>query len=333
MKFSIILPVRNGGEYVKECVGSILSQTYPHFNLLILDNCSTDGTTAWVNALSDNRVQVYPSAEPLSIEQNWKRVADVPKNEFMTCIGHDDLLLPGYLQEMKRLIETYPGASLYQSQFTFIDSQGKPIRPCRPIPPALSGEELLERILTKQIDINGTGYMMRSKDYEAIGGIPAYPNLLFADFALWVDMARISGMVASAAHCFSYRLHQSMTASSADDKIQAAFGFCIDYLLRLKQQSPAARAIINTHGPAFIAEYCSSYAHRLLKKPAARRHGITVNSWVQQCRQYADKLIDNNTFDPAALPGVRMAKLVDATALGRALFLLFKKIYSKPVLR
>jgi hypothetical protein len=251
----------------------------------------------------------------------------------MTCIGHDDLLLPGYLQEMKTLIEKYPQASLYQTQFTFIDWQGKPIRPCRPIPPTLSGEELLERILTRQIDINGTGYMLRSKDYEAAGGIPLYPNLLFADFALWVDIARMSGMVASPANCFSYRLHQSMTASSADDKIQAAFGYCIDYLLRLKQQSAAARAVINAHGAAFIATYCSSYAHRLLRKPAALRQGVTVNGWVQQCREYADKLIDNNTFDPAALPGVRMAKLVDATALGRKLFLLFKKIYSKPVLR
>ena len=37
-KFSIILPVKNGGEYVKECVRSILSQTLNDFNLLVLDN-------------------------------------------------------------------------------------------------------------------------------------------------------------------------------------------------------------------------------------------------------------------------------------------------------
>src|SRR5258708_17690386 len=114
-KYSIILPVRNGGEYVKECVKSILSQTYPHFNLLVLDNCSTDGTLEWILSLQDKRIIIYPSKAPLNIEQNWARIASVPKNEFMTCIGHDDILLPGYLEEMNSLIQKHPGASLYQT--------------------------------------------------------------------------------------------------------------------------------------------------------------------------------------------------------------------------
>ena len=50
-KFSIILPVRNGGEYVKDCVRSILSQTVDEFDLIVLDNCSTDGTVEWINSL------------------------------------------------------------------------------------------------------------------------------------------------------------------------------------------------------------------------------------------------------------------------------------------
>ena len=36
--YSIVLPVRNGGEYVKECIGSILAQTYSAFDLLVVDN-------------------------------------------------------------------------------------------------------------------------------------------------------------------------------------------------------------------------------------------------------------------------------------------------------
>ena len=45
-QFSIFLPVRNGWPYVQQCVESILNQTYPHFELVILDNQSTDNTTA-----------------------------------------------------------------------------------------------------------------------------------------------------------------------------------------------------------------------------------------------------------------------------------------------
>ena len=100
-KFSIILPVRNGGEYVKTCVNSILSQTEQDFNLIVLDNCSTDGTREWLASLQNKKIIIYPADRPLTIEENWARAIDVPKNEFITLIGHDDILHPDYLSDRK----------------------------------------------------------------------------------------------------------------------------------------------------------------------------------------------------------------------------------------
>jgi glycosyltransferase involved in cell wall biosynthesis len=96
VKFSIILPVKNGGEYVKECVQSILAQSCPDFNLHILENCSTDGTAEWLQTLRDERIIIIPAEIPLSIEENWARILFIQKNEFMTIIGHDDLLESNY---------------------------------------------------------------------------------------------------------------------------------------------------------------------------------------------------------------------------------------------
>ena len=64
-KYSIILPVRNGGHYVKICVDSILAQTYTDFNFIVLDNCSTDGTLEWLLSLNDSRIKVIPSQKSL----------------------------------------------------------------------------------------------------------------------------------------------------------------------------------------------------------------------------------------------------------------------------
>lgn len=45
--------------------------------------------------------------------------------------------------------------------------------------------------MARTIDSTGTGYMMRAADYDRLGGIPAdYPNLIFADFALWMSLMR-----------------------------------------------------------------------------------------------------------------------------------------------
>src|SRR5436305_12023686 len=107
MKFSIILPVKNGGNYIKECVQSILLQTYTDFTLHILENKSTDGTAEWLQTLKDERIVIIPSETSLTIEENWARILSIEKNEFMTIIGHDDLFDTNYLQIMNGLINQY----------------------------------------------------------------------------------------------------------------------------------------------------------------------------------------------------------------------------------
>src|SRR5882672_11129565 len=167
MRFSIILPVRNGGHYVKECVASIQAQTLADFHLLILDNCSTDGTLQWLQSLGDSRIRIYPADRPLTIEENWGRITSIPKNEFITLIGHDDILDPHYLAVMDRLILQHPRASLYQAHFRYIDSKGETLKLCKPMDERQSPVEFLSFFLNGIIDTMGTGFMMRSADYDA----------------------------------------------------------------------------------------------------------------------------------------------------------------------
>lgn len=330
-KFSIILPVRNGGSYVKECVKSILSQTYTDFNLIVLDNASTDGTLEWIRSFKDDRIVIHPSSQSLSIEKNWARIITVPKNEFITCIGHDDILLPGYLHEMNELIQAYPDASLYQTHFNFIDAKGDILRPCLPVDKIQQPKDFLSGILTMNIDVNGTGFMIRSKDFDRIGGIPAYPNLLFADFELWIEATLISYKVTSAKNCFSYRLHQSMTTISTDEKFQTSFEMLVNYLLLLKSADTELNQVINTDVKSFLSFYCKSFAHRLLRTEMKMRNGLTVDQWTKKCDGFANLLIDNNSFKPSEIKTVRLARFIDNNAFTRKLFLIFKKIYPKPV--
>src|SRR5688572_24503511 len=132
-KYSIILPVKNGGDYLKLCVKSIMSQTYTDFNLIVLDNKSTDGSLQWLQQQRDSRIIIYESPQPLPIEQNWGRIKDVPRNEFMTMIGHDDILAPYYLEEMDKLVRNHPHASLYQAHYSYIDKDGNVTRTCLPM--------------------------------------------------------------------------------------------------------------------------------------------------------------------------------------------------------
>ncbi len=334
LSFSIILPVRNGGDYLKQCVQSILNQSYSHFNLLVLENESSDKSLEWLNSLSDDRIFIFPATKSLSIEENWGRILGLEKNEFITLIGHDDILHPDYLQEMVDLINQYPDASLYQTHFNYINSVGNLIRPCKHFPQKLTALELMALILKIEIDINGTGYMMRAAHYDSLHGIPNYPNLLFADFELWVNMSQFSYMATSPKTCFSYRLHQSMTTVSSDQKFQDAFIRLLEYFLKKKKNDNQFKTVLDTHLPDFIVIYVKSISHRILRTPLSKRNKVTVKSWIEKCQNITNELfeLDNAPILKNNL-SVKISLLIDRSVIFRNLFLLYKKLFSKPLFK
>lgn len=334
MKYSIILPVHNGGDYVKECVNSILAQTYTGFNCIILENCSDDGTLEWLKSLKDDRIKIIPSNKLLTIEENWSRITEVDKNEFMTLIGHDDILYPDFLEVMDGLVQAKPQASLFHTHFNYIDANGTTIRPCKPMASAINGYEFLKAFLSGSMDSMGTGYVMRSADYDASKGIPIkYPSLLFADFELWLKLTFKSYEVVAPEKCFAFRIHKSTTGTSQDKKLHGALDIFVDFLSSLGTRDEKAKKIINEYGAQFLLLFCKGFSHRMLRTPLKKRGNLTVGNFIEHTEQLAAKLEIQDQYHPEKVASIRVANFIDSNALLRNLFLFFKRLRNKPVLR
>jgi GT2 family glycosyltransferase len=175
----------------------------------------------------------------------------------MTIIGHDDLFDKDYLQKMDELINRYPDASLYQSHFRFIDAAGSVMRKCRPMNEKIPPPELLKHFLNSSIDTMGTGFMMRSNDFDEVGGMPNYPKLLFADMELWQRLTDKSYLAVEHAELFSYRRHSGATTASTDISmiIQAVEKF-IDYLSQLSNTDQKYAELIRNEGNTLLKQYC-----------------------------------------------------------------------------
>ena len=324
-QISIILPVRNGGEHVKVCVKSILSQTYTDFNLLVLDNKSTDGTLEWISALDDDRIMIFPGAIPLEIEDNWARIRDISKNEFITLIGHDDILHPHYLEEMDRLIAKHPDASLYQAHYSFINGDGKFTGYCMPMDEIQYGHEFLACQMARTMNSMGTGYMMRSKDYDELGGIPTdYPNLIFADYQLWVQLSLKNYKATTDKVCFSYRVHDSVSRLTNGQQYCAAFEKYIYFMAALCKENEKVKNVVDKYGYDMLMYFCESLSHRLLKTPARLRQ-MKVKQFISKCRSYAALLIPGQEFEPAHKFRINIAAKIDSNFLSRSGFYYFKK--------
>ncbi len=106
MKFSVLLPTRNGEKYLKTCIQSILDQSYDDMELIVFDNANTDGSGLIIESFSnDNRMKHYKSQTVVSVTENWNNALKKSSGDYVLMIGDDDYLLPGFFKKLELIIE------------------------------------------------------------------------------------------------------------------------------------------------------------------------------------------------------------------------------------
>lgn len=93
-KYSVILPTYNSINYLPTCIDTILSQKYTNFELIISNNCSTDGTSEYLESLNDPRITIYHPETFLTLGDHWNFAISKASGEWLICLGSDDGLLP-----------------------------------------------------------------------------------------------------------------------------------------------------------------------------------------------------------------------------------------------
>jgi glycosyltransferase involved in cell wall biosynthesis len=331
--FSIIIPFKTGKKYLLDCLHSVLAQDYPHFNITILaDNTSNiDDAIDTVTAIQNNKISIQIAEQNIDILQNWGRIKDLNKHEYMTILGYDDVLEKTFLSSINDLINHQPEASLYHTHFNYINSKSAFIKTCQPLPKRLDANEYLEFALNERIDIMATGYVFKSSDYDAIGGIPThYPNLIYADLQLWLDLTKKSYLAVDPSTQFSFRMHASTTKTSKDKILLDAFMIFLDYLIALKTASPALGHIIQANAQKFCENTTKSIAHRLLRTPKELRNGLSIDQMIKKIAVKCTLL--DSSYEPLKIKSIRIARTIESYPILNSLFLVFKKIYKRPFL-
>lgn len=99
---SILIPVFNREQYIAECIESALTQTYAHFEIIIVDNASTDRTAKICQdfANKNSKIRFFENKSNVGPVKNWQRCAQEAQGDFVKILFSDDLLLKDCLQEM-----------------------------------------------------------------------------------------------------------------------------------------------------------------------------------------------------------------------------------------
>jgi len=99
---SVGIPVYNGGEYLCTCLESILGQTFSDFEVVAVDDCSSDESRNVIDryAKMDDRVRVFQNSQNLGLVANWNRCVELARGQWLKFVFQDDWLAPDCLRLM-----------------------------------------------------------------------------------------------------------------------------------------------------------------------------------------------------------------------------------------
>jgi glycosyltransferase involved in cell wall biosynthesis len=116
---SVVTPFYNTADYLAECIESVLSQTYPNFEYILVNNRSTDESLGIAEryAAQDSRIRLHTNATFLSQVQNYNAALDLisPRSSYTKIVQADDKIFPRCLEEMVAVAESSPSVGIVGS--------------------------------------------------------------------------------------------------------------------------------------------------------------------------------------------------------------------------
>lgn len=141
---SIVLPVYNQKHFVKESLDSILSQEHSFFELIVLNDGSTDDLESVINSYTDSRIK-YFSLEHRGLPRTLNIGLSKAQGEFITWTSADNILLSGMLIRLVNELNQDPNLSAVYSGYYHIDENGKIIGVNRKVPYCYDYRQFLKK--------------------------------------------------------------------------------------------------------------------------------------------------------------------------------------------
>jgi glycosyltransferase involved in cell wall biosynthesis len=104
---SIVIPTHNRRELVLDAIKTVTDQQYANWELAVFDNASSEPLASAIAALKDKRIRYGRSDPKLAVTDSWNSAIEMASGEYVTLIGDDDGLVPGYFERVADLIERF----------------------------------------------------------------------------------------------------------------------------------------------------------------------------------------------------------------------------------
>lgn len=210
-RVSMVMPVHNGARWLSDAIASVLAQDYADFELILVDDASSDESPAIMAdaAARDTRVRLVRLDTNIGLPAALNTGFAAARGELHSWTSDDNLLRPQMLRRLVETLDARPDADIVHADFTLIDENGAETGRSRvgPIDRLLFGNNI------------GACFLYRARVTEALGG---YDVGLFGveDYDFWLRAAQRFSFVTLNENLYLYRKHGGSLTSQRGDQIQ-----------------------------------------------------------------------------------------------------------------
>ncbi|HQD08740.1 MAG TPA: glycosyltransferase [Flavihumibacter sp.] len=198
---SVVMPAYNAAQYILESIESVLSQSYRHFELLVIDDGSTDNTADIIRSVNDDRIKLVANDQNHGIIFTLNRGIALANGKYIARLDSDDLAMPTRFEKQVRFMEENPKAGACGTYFKVIDKEGKTLQQVKfPSAPRDAKTYLLLHNCFCHSSV-----MMRTDLAKALKYADEY--LVCEDHELWHRISQVTEIANVPEYLTAYRIH------------------------------------------------------------------------------------------------------------------------------
>jgi glycosyltransferase involved in cell wall biosynthesis len=211
---SICIPVYNGGAFIGETLRTVLDQTFTDFELVVVDNVSTDDTLERVGEFDDPRLRVVEADEHVDAVSNFNRATAECQGTFVKLVCADDTLVPDCVEVEVQALRDTPSAAMVAARRDIVDEHGRQLIKARGLAGMeglVRGSDAIARCVRAGTNVIGdpATVLMRASALEHLAGPWSHRWPYMVDLELWFRLLHEGDLVAIPRTLSHFRVHRS----------------------------------------------------------------------------------------------------------------------------
>ncbi len=182
---SIILPAYNCEKYISESISSILQQVYDKFELIVINDGSTDNTSSILASITDQRIRVLNNAVNKGLIYSLNRAIDESKGEFIARMDADDIAADDRIEKQVHWLLHHPETAAVGTFINIIDENGKE-KPEWKLDRETSSHDSIKKVMPKENCLAHPTMMIRADILKRYKYSEIQKNI--EDYDLWLRM-------------------------------------------------------------------------------------------------------------------------------------------------